>query len=65
VYDYEKEKSLKYSMDDLKGMLAEEVRLQKSPMVNEVDKSLQWSRASNHRRSNSTYNTYTKFPRIK
>ena len=53
-------------MDDLKTMLTEEIKMQKSPSeISSVDKSLTWSRASNHRRSNSTYNTYTKFPKIK
>ena len=42
MYDYEKEKSLKYNMDDLKKMLAEEIRFQQAPseLNNVVDKSL-------------------------
>ena len=53
MYDYEKEKSLKYDMDDLKEMLSEEIRLLKNPSVLTVniDKSINLSRASNHRRS--------------
>ena len=49
----EKEKSLKYDMDDLKEMLSEEIRLLKNPSVLTVniDKSINLSRASNHRRS--------------